>query len=443
MISHAEVVRLFDEVVNELNQENWYLASEVTKLGYPTLSTQIPTAGVAWDGDKKKIIFLFNPNFLERIKGNMDELKFTIIHECSHIFRSHIFLIRDELEKMKKLNKTNGEMRQFQRKINIAADCVVNDSLVNLYDLPKVFTDAKKIKIFYGQETVGVDCEDLTAMDVYYLLPEDQQQQQQEGQGQQEGTSSEGVENHEQWETFFNGDGTINKDFVDTIKKFVEDNIQNSSLSDGEAETIDNMKEKMKDSTDAYASQAGRTALGQKRPVDGLGKETLNWNKILFQFVEIIKQEDVWTKPNRKLQSVYPEIILPSLKNTEKEKIFVAIDTSGSIDYNALKLFLTVVKNTPKRFDIEAITFDDACYPYDMKKGDQPVGGGGTNFYNIEQYIKQNLKKYPKAIFVLTDGIGNHVNPEHPERWCWILYGYAETTYCANMKHYNIRDLLR
>lgn len=432
----------FRKAIEDMVAVNHYLAAEVCKLGYPTLSNAIPTAGVGWDGEKKKITFLFNEKFAEKLTD--EEFCFVVGHEAIHLLNSHIFLLYDEIEKLKKQQKSISDIHDYRRKMNIAMDCVVNDSLTNLYDLPKVLTEdpkvSKKVKIYYGKETVGTECQDMTAQEVYYLLPEEvtnPQPQQGEGEG-----GGSGVENHEMWDSFFNQDGSINRDFVDAIKEFVEKNVQNSALTDEEAEKLDEMKEKMGDCGDAYASKAGNSIGSAKRPIDGLSRETLNWNRILYQLVDVLKPEDIWTKPNRKLIPVYPDIILPSWKDQEKEKIFCAIDSSGSISQDALKLFVSVLRNTPKRFEITAISFDMKCYPYNIAGKEAPLGGGGTSFSIIENYIQENFKKYPKAVFVLTDGDGTNVNPKYPERWAWLLYGACVTKYCATMKHYKINDLL-
>jgi len=425
----------FQKAVDDMVAVNHYLAAEVCKLGYPMLSDKIPTAGVGWDGERKKIIFLFNPKFAEIL--NDEEFCFVVGHESIHLLNSHVFLLYDEIEKLKKMQKSISDINEWKRKMNIAMDCVVNDSLVNLYDLPKVLTEdpkiSGKVKIWYGKETVGTECHDMTAQEVYYLLPEEVTNPQ---------PQTGDVENHEMWDSFFNSDGTINRDFVDAVKEFIEKNIQNSVLSDDEAEKIDEMKKSMEDCTDAYASKAGTAAVGLRRPIDGLSRETLNWNKILYKLVDILKTEDIWTKPNRKLIPVYPDIILPSWKDQEKEKIFCAIDASGSISQDALRLFVSVLRNTPKRFEIKAMSFDTKCYPYNIKSKDEPLGGGGTYFDIIEQYILDNFKKYPKAVFILTDGLGTPVVPKHPDRWAWLLYGPCSTTYCKDMKNYKIMDLL-
>jgi predicted metal-dependent peptidase len=352
-----------------------------------------------------------------------------------HFVHSHVFLLRDHIERMRKSKATESEVALFQRKMNVAMDCVVNDSLVNLYGFEKVLDEEPsvngKVKIFYGKETVGVDCDDLTAYEVYYMLPDDKFQQ-----------PDDGVENHDMWGSFYEADGSVKKDFADAIKKFVDDHIQNSSFSDEELQKIHDMKKTMKESSDRNVSQAGNAIVGSKRTVDGTDRRSINWSKILYKFVDTLKPEDVWSKPNRKLIPNYPDIILPSWKDREKEKIFCAIDSSGSIDYNALSLFISVLRNTPKRFEIEAISFDTACYEYDLFGKDQPRGGGGTNFQIIEDYIQKNCKKYPVAVFVLTDGMGTPVAPEFPKRWGWLLYGPCQEHYCATMKTYKIKDLL-
>jgi predicted metal-dependent peptidase len=276
-----------------------------------------------------------------------------------------------------------------------------------------------------------MECHDSTAMDVFYLLPEDI-------------NKNENVDNHDNWESFFDNVGNIHKDFIDAFKEIVDSNIENSALTDQEKDKLDEIKNTFKENSDAYVAQVGNT-IGQKnRPIDGFSKESLNWNKILNNVTQDKKQQDVWTKPNRRLISTYPELLLPSVESTEREDLFIAIDSSGSIDPEKLKLFLSILKNTPKRFNIHSITFDRKCYFYDIKSNNDPQGGGGTTFSIIENYIQENFKKYPKCVVVFTDGFGNVVTPQYPNRWLWILYGSdTSTRYCDTMKHYQLQDLLK
>jgi hypothetical protein len=41
-------------------------------------------------------------------------------------------------------------------------------------------------------------------------------------------------------------------------------------------------------------------------------------------------------------------------------------------------------------------------------------------------------KKYPHAVFLITDGMGNSVTPQHSNRWFWFL--------SANHKNYIPKD---
>lgn len=466
----------FEESIEELYENNFYLAAELTKLGYPEVipaNQYPPTAGVAWDEKRKKIKFMFNEGFFKNL--TLEQFKFIVCHESIHVMNLHIFLFKNEHEKKKRKNVPLNEIEDHMKKLNVAADCVVNDSLTHFYRLPRhemlghnehqmatditlpelaaklkmnpdlmmrvnpeisptdVVKKGEKVKVptvpLYGIDIVELDTEDMTVMEVFYLLPED--------------LSQFGVGNHEQWKSFYNADGTLNKDFVDKMKGFIEGNMENSALSDEEASVVDGIKEAMENSGDNYARQAGKEALGKLRPIDGLGQNALNWNRILFKLTETTKPRDIWNRAPRKMMSVYPDIILPTMEDQEKENIFFAIDASGSIDRNALSMFVDVVKNTPKHFKIRAITFDTMCYEYNIKKGEQPQGGGGTKFCIIEKYIQDNFKKYPKAIFVLTDGEGCCVSPQHPDRWCWLLYSYCQKRHIGNMKSYKIKDVLK
>lgn len=414
----------FEEAIDFLYKENNYLAAEVAKLGYPRFAEYIPTAGVGWDPTKKRIFFDFNVNFYNKL--SVEQLAFVLAHESSHIFNGHIFSLSRELNKMKRFNKTKEEMSNYRYKFNIAADCVVNDSLTILYGLSKVL-DSLMTPV-YGQPIVGFDCHDMTAHELIPLIPDN--------------TKSGGNGDHDGWESFFDENGNPNKDFVDAVKDFLDSKKENSALSDKESSDVSELEKNIKDF--AGNPQAGKGTANTKRPVDSGNSESLCWNKLLFDFIDSKRVEENWVKSPRQLISTYPEVILPSFKEKEQYELFIAIDTSGSIDFKALSLFIFLVKNTPKNFKIRAITFDTKCYEYDIKENKQPIGGGGTSFRVIEKYIQDNLKKYPKIVFVLTDGCGDSITPEFPSNWAFLLYGPCDKSYIpAKSKSYKIFDLLR
>lgn len=423
----------FEQCLNKLSEEDNPMVAEICKLGFPEESDLIPTAAVMWDEIKKKVKFLFNKEFQETLTD--EEFAFIVAHEAIHLINGHITLIKKHIDEMKKLERTKEDIHKFLKKINIAADCVVNDSLVEYYGFKPIMVPqpGEPPKIVYGKDWVNQSCHNLTVMEVYYMIKdEDMEKFNQE----------QNIDEHF-WDSFFNEKGKMKDDVVKKLKDFVKKNIQNSTLSDQELERVEKLKKEIDKYKDTNAVYAGTDRVGEYRAIDNLSKVSLNWHKIFFQLTERKKQENVWHRPSRKLISVYPDVILPSLEYEEKEDIFVAIDASASINYDALTLFISLIKNVPKSFRIKAISFDTACYPYDVMSTERPRGGGGTNFQIIEDWILQNEKKYPKLVLVLTDGEGTNVTPQKPDRWCFALYGISQTKYCKNMNRFYLEDLLK
>jgi len=415
----------FCKAVDYLYDKDYFLATELSKLGLPKIESKIPTAGVAWDEEHKKILFMFNEDFFNSL--NDEQLAFVLAHEISHVMFFHIFTMKEEANKIKaKTNDDKKEIDKFLRKFNIAMDCVVNDSLLHYYKMERCFAEGKAV---YGKETVGIDCHDLTAREVYQILPEDIDQQ-------------IDIENHF-WETFFDENGNLRKEFSKSLKDLIENNLNNSCLSDKERFFVEDMKESMKNAARHDSNIAGNVPMNKFRSIMR-ANNTIKWDFVLSEFVDTKKIIDTWNRPNKNLMQFYPDVLLPHWKDQEKQKIFCAIDASGSIDYKAFSLFVNILKNSPKHIEVEAISFDTNCYPYDIENGENPRGGGGTCFNIIENYIQQNLKKYPRAVFVLTDGHGSIVNPQYPARWCWLLYGQGHSDhYCTGMKKYDIYKLLK
>lgn len=426
-----DLLERFEQSILKLSEEENPMAVEICKLGYPEESNLVPTAAVMWDDIHKRIKFIFNAKFHQTLTD--EELTFITAHEAVHLLNCHVPLIKRKLDEMLKFKKNDAEIIKFKNKFNIAADCVVNDSLVNLYGFKPIMTDIDaatgKSKIVYGKQWVNENCHNLSVMEVFYMLKDEDVEKY---------TGTGAIDEHF-WDSFFDSKGNLKQGMLDKIRNFVQKNAENSALSDKDLENIEKIKKQLEAQG---GKKAGQQQVGAYRPVDNLSKLALNWNKIFFQLTERKKPENIWHRPNRKLTSVYPDIILPSLANEEKEDIFVAVDSSGSIDYDALSLFISVLKNVPKSFNVRAISFDTSCYDFDLKKDERPKGGGGTNFQIIEDWILTNLKKYPKIVLVLTDGDGTEVNPKYPDKWAWMLYGSAITAYCKNMRRFNIKDLL-
>ncbi len=66
------------------------------------------------------------------------------------------------------------------------------------------------------------------------------------------------------------------------------------------------------------------------------------------------------------------------------------------------------------------ITFDTKVYETDNNQA-WVRGGGGTNVQAVEDYARNNFKRYPDVVIVFSDGQTPTPNLIHPNRWIWIL----------------------
>ncbi len=419
----------FHNAIDFFYEKNYHLAGQASKLGYPKMvSGYPPTAAIMWNKERRKVEFVFNSTFSDSI--NDTQFNFAVAHEVTHVINGHVFIMKSEVDRLRAQGATEKDIAQWTQKFNKAADCVVNDTLVNLYGMPRCEfpNDNGDCGILYGKNIVGCDCHDLSVIDVMSLLPETDD-------------DAGGIDNHGMWESFFNEDGSINRDFVDVMQDFLDDNMDNAAASEEDAQKIEELQRSMQDCSDSYARQAGRSTSSSMKRVQA-HSAAIRWERILFRKVERHKFEDRWNRRNRKMEGFPQDLILPVSQAKEVEDIFIAIDVSGSIDWKALELFVSVVKNTPKHFSVNAITFNTSCRPFDIHS-DTVRSGGGTNFHIIENYIQENFRKYPKAVFVLTDGCGSNVSPQYPDRWTWMLYGACYSGHCKNMSNYNLESLLK
>jgi predicted metal-dependent peptidase len=111
----------------------------------------------------------------------------------------------------------------------------------------------------------------------------------------------------------------------------------------------------------------------------------------------------------------------------ESVQVFVAVDTSGSIDNQQLRMFLGEVKgilNAYPHLQCELYYADAEAYgPYPLNPDSplpSPKGGGGTSFVPFFSKVQENWDGQTQGVCVyLTDGYGTFPNqpPELPVLW--------------------------
>jgi len=146
----------------------------------------------------------------------------------------------------------------------------------------------------------------------------------------------------------------------------------------------------------------------------------IDWKGYFRRFVS--NSNKIYTKKSRrKLNKRYHEN--PGIKIKQKQNILAAIDTSGSVSDKDLQEFFAEIKHMHKAgVAITIIECDiqiHKVYDYDPKKEIQIHGRGGTSFYPVINFYKENSRKYDSLVY-LTDG--EAPAPEHPKKpILWLL----------------------
>jgi predicted metal-dependent peptidase len=432
MSTITDVEKLYKDAVEYLDDNYAYFLTEVLNIGYPSWSSQIPTACVALPDDEtpeSDFTFMFNPDFA----GNLEpeEFAFILAHETMHILLNHLTLCKSSSFPNKKM-------------FNIAADCVINDYLGNggftLID-----------GIMRGEDVVGFNCANSTVTEVYNLL--EQKYGGDDGDGDEEGSNSAlsdlisgavEIDDHS-W--------MHDPDFHEALSKALKD-----ALEAAEKEVPEDLEEIRDETKNTYSSGFSNDSGGEQTFIEEHGV-SLNWVRLLQEVdPELFKEKGMGPKPltsfrrpRRKLMSMYPDVIVPiydepsdevAERSPFKPSIVMALDTSDSIGRATANRFVNLARSVPQdKIDLHVITFTTSVRKLDLQN--PKFNRGGTAFSPIERYIRDKVMpnnggNYPKAVVVITDGEAtfNQESPSEVNRksWRWLIC--KPTSYSWGGGHY-------
>ncbi len=395
---------------------------KVVEMGKPYLTDRVPTAAVQFDKEGKFINFLFNEKFWKEC----DDYKkmFVICHEALHIVLQH---------GTRFLENVNNQIA------NIAMDIVVNHSLVRDFGFIRSEVDPNTDycwvdTVFKDKKYLGFPYPDDESTEFYYNEIEKQRQE--------NNKSNEGSEGDKQGNNLVDDhSGVSDEEMEEIVKKAIE------SLADDEKQQLSDALNNIKKA----GSQTGNWMTIKKVKQTRKNKwETIikKWEIQSLRFSEVEKEQ--WIRKSRRMNSFDNGLILPSNAEIEcfhmsknKVNVYFFLDTSGSC-VNLAERFFTAANSLPKeKFNIRLFCFDTKVEEIDLQSRNI-YGGGGTSFQIIEDAIqleKKKTKKYPSAVFIITDGYGNKVTPEHPNRWHWFLSeNYKKyipnKSFCYNLKDF-------
>jgi hypothetical protein len=438
----------FLELSREL-QKHHSIFHKFWKMGNPVYSSKIERAAVEFDKIGDCVNFYINKKFWDTLDS--EKKQFVIAHECLHVLLYHG--IRSSLLK-------DQQSRQLA---NIAMDLVVNHTLEDNFGFNRANIDPKNEYCWVDTVFENQKIPSGKSFEYYFHLLQKNPppmggsggKNKQEGQGDQKQPGGGGKQKGEQGDQQGQGGSQLVDDheFLESFndKNFEEqmqEAIDNFDASDRMAEIVDEHNQDLKEAGKQAGLNPGSMMKVAKTPPRIFKKkwETVikNWTK-KFAFD---KEEEQWVRKNRRMAAMAPSgLMLPTdaeIEHEEKHKIGVWFfqDTSGSCAHLADRFFAAAATLDPDRFDVVMHCFDTRVYETDLKSK-KLYGFGGTSFTCIEQYIQAKVKqgkRYPSAVFIITDGYGDNVNPEHPTKWYWFLSENYKQCIPATCNTYMLKD---
>ena len=144
---------------------------------------------------------------------------------------------------------------------------------------------------------------------------------------------------------------------------------------------------------------------------------TLDWRRLLNAFVQEEVFDYSFSPPDRRMQDspfFLPDYSAELQTTTTPKEVLFMVDTSGSISETSLSSVYSELIGALQQFN-GALTgrlgfFDTVVYqpmPFsDIHDLQQivPIGGGGTNYHCIFQYIRRFIHDPPSTLVIFTDG---------------------------------------
>jgi predicted metal-dependent peptidase len=177
---------------------------------------------------------------------------------------------------------------------------------------------------------------------------------------------------------------------------------------------------------------AGKQGGDIDRNFEALMESKVDWREQLREFVSSTcagKGDSTWAKPSRRWLS--QDIYMPSQISETVGSMCVAIDTSGSIDDEAITKALSEVvaicdNTTPEKVDL--LYWDTDVASHEQYREDnyaglvnstKPKGGGGSSSIAVFEYINNTLPNLPEVCIMITDGYIEFPKevPKYPVIW--------------------------
>lgn len=323
--------------------------------------------------DMEKI--MWDPDFVIRLSD--EEIQFVMMHEVLHCALDHCIRCKEYNDLI----------------YNIASDIVVNSSIMRSMGVSEFILDGASVMHLTPDGTEGYMH---TAEEVYMMLCDKDNPTLADALKALKLASDcnpSTIDNHGSWKNVSSDDAYQNRIWKEMIKKAI--------------------------STDPnYSSQISSL----RRLMEGYNKEVrINWKEVLHDFIHAVNegQDYVFAPYDRRFSE--SDFMLPSLGDIETEavnNIWFVVDVSASMNDEELSTVMGEINSALEQIPkLEgALSFFDTKISAPIKingahqQKDLTVrGGGGTSFYCIFDYLKEQMTdNLPTAIIIMTDGYADY-----------------------------------
>jgi predicted metal-dependent peptidase len=157
------------------------------------------------------------------------------------------------------------------------------------------------------------------------------------------------------------------------------------------------------------SNSQGNIPAGLQRELGALNQAQLDWRSYLWRY--LVRTPNDFTGFDRRF--IGRKLYLEAL-DSESVRVFVAVDTSGSVGNSEMQMFLSEVQGILGAYphlECELYYADAEAYgPYSLTPDSEipkPVGGGGTSFIPFFEKVNTELDWHASGVCVyLTDGYG-------------------------------------
>jgi predicted metal-dependent peptidase len=355
-----------------------------------SVGVEMPTMAVGYD--RSSTFMHINPQFWEQELGNLDYQYGGVKHEILHIVLKHIFRYKDF---------SNKEI------FNIAADLVVNqlierhqliDGAVFLENFPELDLLTHQSSTYYYNKLMAFHKE----------MQEEQENGGNECQNSTSGKSlnafldpnSQVQNKHYLWQRI----GEMSNAEREIAEQSINQNIQNAIKR-----TKTDQFGKLPASLQQYLREFELSMMPK-----------VNWKRILKLFATSSSRtyiKNTLKRPSKRYG------VTPGIKIKKKNRILVAIDTSGSIIEEELREFFSEIYHIWRQgAEVLIVECDAAIQQKYLYKGNTPKtvkGGGGTDFTPPIKYANEEF--HPDAIIYFTDGYADVPKVKSRCAIMWLL----------------------